>query len=217
MKGLRAVIFDLDGTLAETHHMAMELFAEAIVVGGGPRLEDHEIVAQFGRNEQGIFRDVIGDGWETGWHFYLGEYVDRHRAIRPFDGIVELLDDLKAADLRLGVITAKTLITGNLSIEVLDLETYFEEVRGGGPDRVVKAEQISELAELWRVDHGSVVYVGDTSTDVTEARAAGVVAVAACWSVVADRDSLAATRPDVMFESVEELRAWLLQDQRLPA
>lgn len=209
MTALRAVIFDLDGTLAETHHMAMELFEEAIVVAGGPHLEENEIMAEFGRNEQGIFRDVVGDGWETAWDFYLSEYVDRHRAIGPFDGIVDVLDDLKTADLRLGVITAKTLITGDLSIEVLGLETYFEEVRGGGPDRVIKAEQISELVEMWGLDPGSVVYVGDTPTDMTEARAAGVVAVAACWSAVAARQALLAAQPDVLFDSVDELRLWL--------
>jgi phosphoglycolate phosphatase-like HAD superfamily hydrolase len=206
---IQAVIFDLDGTLAETHHMAMELFADAIVVAGGPHLEDHEIMAEFGRNEQGIFRDVVGDGWETAWDFYLSEYVDRHRAIGPFDGIVDVLDDLKTADLRLGVITAKTLITGNLSIEVLGLETYFDEVRGGGPDRVIKAEQISQLTELWGVDPASVVYVGDTPTDMTEARKAGVVPIAACWSEVVDREAMTATQPAVLFEEVEDLRAWL--------
>jgi hypothetical protein len=36
--------------------------------------------------------------------------------------------------------------------------------------------------------------------------------VAACWSVFADRDSLAGSNPDVMFDSVDELRAWIFAD-----
>lgn len=198
--------------------MAMSLFAEAIMLGGGPDFQDHEIVAHFGRNEQGIFRDVLGDGWEIAWDFYLSEYTNRHRAIRPFDGIVEVLDDLRAVALPMGVITAKTLVTGKLSIEALGLETYFDEVRGGGPDRVLKAGQISDLVSLWGIDPGSVAYVGDTPTDMREARAAGVIGVAACWSVVADRESLVAAQPDVIVDSVEDLRVWLFADyQKRPA
>ena len=213
MIGVRATIFDLDGTLAETHHMAIELIAEAIIVGGGPTLEDHEVVALFGRNEQGIFRDAVGETWEKAWDFYLQEYETRHeKAAVPFPGIVDLLRDLKEAGVRLGVITAKTFTTGSLSLRALGLETCFEEVRGGGPDRVTKAEQISELVTLWALDPDSVVYVGDAPTDMTEARGAGVVSVAACWSVFADRDSLAGSNPDVMFDSVDELRAWIFAD-----
>ena len=118
----------------------------------------------------------------------------------------------------MGVITAKTLVTGKLSIEALGLETYFDEVRGGGPDRVLKAGQISDLVSLWGIDPGSVAYVGDTPTDMREARAAGVIGVAACWSVVADRESLVAAQPDVIVDSVEDLRVWLFADyQKRPA
>lgn len=213
MNGLRAVIFDLDGTLAETQHMAIELIAEAIVVGGGPHLEDHEVVAMFGRNEQGLFRDAVGETWEKAWDFYLDEYETRHEeAAEPFPGVVELVRELQEAGSRLGVITAKTLITGTLSLRAIGLETYFEEVRGGGPDSVTKCEQITELVELWGLEPQSVVYVGDTATDMAEARKAGVVPAAACWSVFVDRESMEASRPEVMFDSVEDLRGWMFAD-----
>lgn len=213
MTGVQATIFDLDGTLAETHHMAIDLIIESIVVGGGPHLAEHEVVALFGRNEQGIFRDAVGETWEKAWDFYLEEYETRHEAAsEPFPGIVELLGDLEGAGVRLGVITAKTFTTGSLSLRALGLDTRFEEVRGGGPDHTTKADQISDLVSLWRLEPGSVAYVGDTATDMTEARASGVVAVAACWSAFADRVSLAGTRPHAMFDTVDELRAWLFAD-----
>ena len=209
---IRAVIFDLDGTLVETHTMAVSLIGEAIRSYGGPDLRDEEVIALFGRNERGIFRDAIGIGWEDAWQFYLDSYLQRHQAAaEPFPGIADLLDRLVGTGHHLGVITAKTLTTGNLSLSVLGLDSYFSEVRGGGMDTVMKSTQIGELAGLWGVDRGSVAYVGDTATDVTEARKAGVIAVAAGWSAYADFESLRAAEPDVHFGSVGELTEWLEQ------
>ena len=207
---LRGVIFDLDGTLAETHAMAVSLIGEAIARHGGPCLSEPEVMALFGRNEQGIFREAVGDGWERAWEFYLDSYISRHReASEPFPGIVDLLDDLGRRRLHLGVITAKTLTTGTLSLRVLGLEQHFSQVRGGGMDGVTKHLQIDELVSLWKLDPKSVAYVGDTRSDVSEAIGAGVIAVAAGWSRYADVEGLRAAGPDHLFDAVSDLARWL--------
>lgn len=205
-----AVIFDLDGTLAETHGMAIDLIGEAIVHGGGPELDANQIMAYFGRNERGIFEAAVGTGWEASWDFYLGEYVQRHQAVaEPFPGLTGLLAELDRAGVALGVITAKTETTGRLSLEVLGIDGYFSEVRGGAKEGVTKRSDITALVDLWSVETGGVAYVGDTISDVVEARAAGVVPIAAGWSSFADLDALAEADPDELFESVGAFADWL--------
>lgn len=207
---VEAVIFDLDGTLAETHGMAIDLIGEAIVHGGGPELGPDEIMTYFGRNERGIFEAAVGMGWEASWDYYLGEYVQRHQAVaEPFPGITGLLAGLDRAGVALGVITAKTATTGRLSLEVLGIDGYFSEVRGGAKEGVTKRRDITALVDLWSVKPGEVVYVGDTISDVVEARAAGVVPIAAGWSSFAARDALTAANPDELFETVDAFADWL--------
>lgn len=207
---LRGVIFDLDGTLAETHGMAIDLIAEAIVEGGGPELSPSEVMAYFGRNEQGIFESAVGDGWETSWNYYVDAYVDRHQdCSEPFAGLFELLSDLDSAGCLLGVITAKTGRTGRLSLEVLGIDGFFPEVHGGAREGVTKRRDLAHLVHSWEVDVSEVVYVGDSVSDVEEARAARVMAVAAAWSSYADREALVAAEPDALFDVVGDFADWV--------
>lgn len=209
-KSLKAVIFDLDGTLAETHPMAIELIGESISRSGGGEMTEVEVMALFGRNEKGVFRQALGDNWRPAWEFYLDQYVERHQICEtPFPGIPEVLEALVRRGTRLGLVTAKTITTGTLSLEVLGLDRYFDEVRGGGMDGVTKRDDIADLAGLWGFDPNTIAYVGDTASDVEEAKAFGAVSIAAAWSGFARVEALEAAAPDELFRTVGELELWV--------
>ncbi|HEY6634450.1 MAG TPA: HAD hydrolase-like protein [Acidimicrobiia bacterium] len=204
------MIFDLDGTLADTHEMAIGLIGETIERFGGPWLGPDELIALFGPNEKGIFRGAVGVRWEEAWAHYLGEYPARHRECpAPFPGIFDLVVSLQSLGANLGVITGKTARTGRISLDVLGLSPYFSDLRGGAMEGIVKRTDIAAMVSSWGLGHDAVAYVGDTATDVVEAKAAGVVAIAACWSDYADEVSLRAAEPDLIFVTVEELANWL--------
>lgn len=209
-ESLKGVIFDLDGTLAETHPMAIRLIGESISRSGGGEMSGMQVMALFGRNERGVFRLALGDEWEPAWDFYLENYVDRHQVCsQPFPGIPEILLALSQRGIRLGLVTAKTVTTGTLSLEVLGLDGYFDEVSGGGMDGVTKRDDIARMISLWELDPNTVVYIGDTASDVEEAKAAGAGSIAAAWSDFADVDALHAARPDQLFVTVDDLGKWI--------
>ena len=60
---LRGVVFDLDGTIAETFPMAIDLIGGTIERHGGGRLPPAEVIGLFGPNEMGVFRSALGSGW----------------------------------------------------------------------------------------------------------------------------------------------------------
>lgn len=212
MTGVRGVIFDLDGTIAETHPMAIQLIGEAIVECGGTDLTPEQLVAMFGPNEKGIFRLALGDGWEAAWDYYLARYVERHQMCpEPFPGLRETIEVLAGAGCHLAVVTGKTGKTGRLSLDVLGLSGLITEVRGGAMDGVIKREEITTLVQRWGVSPDSVAYVGDAPSDVTEARAAGVVTVGACWSAFSDPTTVSTTNPDHLFTDVSDFSRWINQ------
>lgn len=212
MSGVRGAIFDLDGTIAETHPMAIQLIGEAIVECGGADLTPERLVAMFGPNEKGIFRLALGDDWGAAWDYYLARYVDRHQMCpEPFPGIRQTIESLAAAGCHLAVVTGKTGKTGRLSLDVLGLSGLIPEVRGGSMDGVIKREEIITLVQRWDVSPGVVVYVGDSPADVTEAHAAGVVAVGACWSAFSDPEAVSAANPDQIFTDVSDFARWIAQ------
>lgn len=212
MRGsIRGVVFDLDGTLAETHPMAIEHIGESIARHGGPTLSPDEVVAMFGPNEKGIFREVLGPAWKSAWDWYIGTYVEKHSVCtEPFSGIAELLTSLERLGLGLAVVSGKTTETARLSLQVLGLELYFSHVLGGAMGGVNKRHCIAEIIEQWRLEPGETAYVGDTPTDVVEASAAGVTSVGVCWSSFSNRAALEAAGPDELFESVHGFREWMV-------
>jgi phosphoglycolate phosphatase/pyrophosphatase PpaX len=210
---LSGVILDLDGTIAESHPMAIQLIGTAIAEHGGRDLAPEEVVALFGPNEQGIFRAALGDEhWEAAWERYLADYSARHDLCpEPFPGIKELLQRLHDCGSRLGLVSGKTEATVGISLEVFGIDHLFSGVEGGSMDGVVKAEAIDRLLEAWNLDATEVAYVGDTPLDVRESKRAGVTAVAAAWSAYTDRSVLEAEAPDAIFESVDDFAEWMVE------
>jgi phosphoglycolate phosphatase/pyrophosphatase PpaX len=210
---LAGVILDLDGTIAESHPMAIQLIGNAIARYGSRDLTPEEVVALFGPNEQGIFRAAVGDEhWEAAWELYLADYSARHDLCpEPFPGIRELLRRLHDCGCRIGLVTGKTVTTAGISLEVFGIDHLFSGVEGGSMDGVVKAEAIDRLRKAWGLDATEVAYVGDTPLDVRESKRAGVTAVAAAWSAFTDRSVLEAEAPDAIFESVDEFAEWMVE------
>ena len=209
---LAGVVFDLDGTIAESHPMAIQLFGSAIAQQGGRDLTPDEVVALFGPNEQGIFRIALGEErWEAAWKTYLADYLGRHEDLcpEPFPGMGALLQRLHDCGCRLGLVTGKTATTAGISLEVFGISDLFSGVEGGAMEGVIKAEGINRLLDAWNLDVSQVAYVGDTPGDIRESRRAGVMAVAAAWSDFADGEMLAGEAPDAIFEEVGEFARWV--------
>jgi phosphoglycolate phosphatase-like HAD superfamily hydrolase len=85
---------------------------------------------------------------------------------------------------------------------------------GYGSDHADRAELVARAVERGeamlgrRVDRREVLVIGDTPRDVAAARANGAVAVAVATGG-ATRAELAASAPDVLLDTLEELRGWL--------
>ena len=207
---ISGIVFDLDGTIAETQPMAVELIGSTIAAHGGPRLPPSGVTALFGPDEKGVLRSALGETWETAWEDYLGRYLEMHRLCpAPFPGMADLLESLYLRGCPLGLVTGKTATTGLLSLEFFGVGAWFRSVEGGSIDGLVKTERISGIVAEWGLDPAEVAYVGDNRLDVSEAHAAGVVAVSAAWSEFADPGILRAAGPDFMFETVAGFAAWL--------
>jgi phosphoglycolate phosphatase/pyrophosphatase PpaX len=207
---LSALVFDLDGTIAETHPMAVDLIGGTIAAHGGPVLDADGVIALFGPDERGIFRSALGEGWEAAWSDYLDRYVHAHRVCpEPFPGLAEVLRGLHRDGVPLALVTGKTATTGRLSLEVLGLSDLFPIVEGGSMEGWVKAACIGRIVTAWGLPPGRVAYVADTPGDVPQARDAGVRVVSVAWSSFADPVALAAEAPDALFEDVPAFAAWL--------
>jgi phosphoglycolate phosphatase/pyrophosphatase PpaX len=208
---VKAIIFDFDGTVANTLPVVFKAFRRAFIEHTGRCYSDEEIAPMFGPNEEGVCRNVVGEGYEAAYRVYLDEYEKVHDALcgDHFAGLVEALESLRASGVKLGIVTGKGRESAEISMRRLGLSPYFDAVEAGSLDGSIKRTSILRMIADWGIAPEDAAYVGDAPSDVRIAREAGVIPLAAAWADTADLDVLRASEPAAVFRTVDEMVEWL--------
>ncbi len=204
------MLFDLDGTLADTLPVCFVAFRRSIEAFTGQRLSDEEIMARFGPSEEGILQRLVPDRWEACLRFYLELYEQEHRRrARLFPGIEAVLRRLKAGGLALGIVTGKGAQSAAISLRDLGLDGLFDAVETGVPGGSIKPVAIRRVLARWNMTPARAAYVGDAPGDIQAARAVGLLSLAVAWDTCSSVEALAEAAPHALFTRVEEFRRWI--------
>lgn len=212
MKKIKGIIFDLDGTLANTLPLCIRAFRESIEPLALKPLSDAEIIATFGPSEEGTIMTLVPEHYEKGIVSYLNFYEDLHDMCPdPFPDIRELLDQLRGKNLPIAMVTGKGPHSTRLSLEKFGLTSYFDIVETGSPNGPRKTDGIRQVLSHWPdLGKEEVIYIGDSPGDTTASRAAGITMIAAAWAPTAEPDKLSASQPDELFYTIKDFSNWLL-------
>jgi phosphoglycolate phosphatase len=203
VNGLRAVLFDLDGTLLDTApDMVGALNSLRAEQGLGPI--DYDFArAHVSNGALGLIHISFGDLDED--HRvrlrdrYLALYAGRlATATVLFDGMADVLDDLERKNMPWGIVTNKPAYLTEPLLESLGLRQRCACVVSGDtlPERKPHPRPLLYAAALMGMDATQAMYVGDSDRDIAAGRAAGMTTVAAAYGFVApgdDPDDWAAT------------------------
>ena len=210
-KFLRGVIFDLDGTLADTLPLCVVALRAALFPIAGRTLSDEEIMAAFGQSEERTIRALAPNGFEDCLKEFLKHYESMHDAYAvPFEGIAALLDELRSARVPVAVVTGKGSRSAALSLKVLGLEQYFTLIKPSSALVPGKDVAILEVLNEWGLTPGEAIYIGDAPTDILVARKVGCCIASVCWASTAQANLLEPLHPDPIVHTVDELKEWLL-------
>jgi len=211
MQKIKGVIFDLDGTLANTLPLCIRAFREAVSPLIQRPLTDEEIIATFGPSEEGTIRALAPDHYEQGVSDYLRFYKAHHGICpRPFAGIRELLKLLQERSIRIAMVTGKGKHSTMVSLEQFGLLPFFEVIETGAPHGPRKPEGIEAVLREWAdLSREEVIYVGDAPSDIEASRMVGVAVIAAAWAETAEPDRLKELEPDEFFYTVEDFADWI--------
>ena len=185
MTAPQLVIFDLDGTLTDSAEGIVASFLHALSHIGAD-VPEGDLVAQIvGPPMDDTFRALgLGDHTDTAIAAFRAEYGSRGWEMNTlFDGIAQLLADLRAAGVRLAVATSKLEPTAQRILSHFGLAQHFEVIAGACPDgsRKTKEEVLAyAIAQLEPLPE-HVLMVGDRSHDVDGAAAHGIDTVVVGW------------------------------------
>ncbi|OBI78104.1 HAD-IA family hydrolase [Mycobacterium sp. E740] len=179
------VIFDLDGTLTDSAQGIVSSFRHALA-SVGAAVPDGDLAGMIvGPPMHHTLRRLgLGDQTDAAIAAYRADYRTRGWAMnRVFDGIPELLADLRAAGVRLAVATSKAEPTAQQILAHFGLADCFEVIAGASVDgsRASKVDVVAHaLAQLGDLPE-RVLMVGDRCHDVEGAAAHGIDTVVVGW------------------------------------
>ncbi len=203
--GLRAVLFDWDGTLVDSAEKTFACYVKVFAAYG--IAFDH---AAFERTyspdwyrtyeEVGLPREV----WPEADARWLACYATAPSLLLP--GARETLERLAGAGLRQGLVSSGDGSRVRREIGEFGLARFFGAVVCGGDTACRKPDPEPLLLAISRlgVAAGATAYVGDSPEDVAMAKAAGVVSVGVPGRFPT-RKALAASAPDVLAPSLDSV------------
>lgn len=214
---LRAVLFDMDGTLLDTAPDFIAVAQAMRLARGLARVPDQDVrdVVSGGARAMVLSAfdvDPLSDEFESLRLEFLDRY-QHHCAVESqlYDGMSELLTDIEQANLIWGVVTNKPLRFAEPIMHQLGLASRSAVLVC--PDHVSKSkpdpEQMLLACSQLDLDPSTVLFVGDDLRDIESGRAAGSRTAAVRYGYIHPDDNPDTWGADVVVDHPLELRALL--------
>ena len=204
---LQALIFDFDGTIADTVPICVDAFRMTVEPILGKPLTLDDVRSYFGPTEEGIFQKHFPERSDELLAELLRRYAELQKGVpETAPGIMELIRDVKSAGVRVALVTAKGRHTCQISLDFYGIANDFEEIRVGSPEGRVKDAAIREVLAKMEIRPENSAYVGDAYKDVISAHKAGVPCWSVAWFASANPGKILENNPEKIFYSVAEMR-----------
>lgn len=183
---LHALLFDLDGTLLNTQEGIISSVKHTISILGLPRISDDKIDSFVGPPIQDSLKKHFGlsiEDAQKGANIFREYYKTKalYQAY-VYNGILQLLKDLKRQQIKLAVATYKRADYALMLLDYFGITQYCDVIHGAdNENRFTKADIVEMCIKELQCDKNHVALVGDTDYDAIGAKKAGIPFIAVTW------------------------------------
>lgn len=201
----KTVIFDFDGTLANTLELVAKIYNEHAQSFGAKQIDLNEL-DEYRKLGYKKAMKKAGIRWTVlpRLVLFISREMKSHMAgVKPYDGIVEVLKELQDRHVRIGVLTSNDAeLVGDFFVAhgfphfdfVVSEKTMFG-----------KEKALRRIMKRHALAPKHVIYVGDEPRDITASRKAGIQVIGVSWGV-GGHYGLEATPPDRLVDSMSQLK-----------
>ena len=207
------VIFDFDGTVADTGEGILKSLQYSFVAMGDPAPELKDLKKFIGPPVYYSYTHFYGIPEER-VDLYVKKYRERYREkgiyeSKVYDGLVELINSLKENNIKVGIASSKPESLIHSVGDYLEITELFDAIVGVKTDNSkhsTKAGLITQaMTDLGATDKNKVLMVGDRCFDIDGAHEAGVKCCAALWGY-GDEEEFKAHKADFIVKHPKEIK-----------
>lgn len=205
---MKAILFDFDGTLANTLPVSFYAFQQVFHTYDGKDLSDEDVKNMFGPPEPEIIRgNLQHSDKEKAVDLFLEIYEKNHKAlVEPNQEVTDMIKMLKERGYKLAIITGKSRASLDISLNALEMdEAFFDSIVTG--DDVVNAkpnpEGILNTLRDMNIEKSEAMFIGDSNADIEAGKQAGVTTVGVQW-LPEFQSSEFTMKPDKIYKKVSD-------------
>lgn len=177
------IVFDIDGTLIDTEQAVLCSFQDTVKELTGKTMPIEELTFCLGITGEDALQRISMENVPAALNLWIEKLIACNHMMSVFEGIPELLAELKKRGIQMGIVTSKTRVNYKSDFESFGIKEYFSTAVCADDTKEHKPmpgpllkymEMIGEPAER-------ILYVGDSIYDRECAKGAGVDFAIAGW------------------------------------
>lgn len=208
-KAIDLVMFDLDGTLADTGRDLANAVNHTRDYFNLQPLPDSLVLAHVGRGVEYLLKHALPEENQDHFRRIMGVFLQHYEqhlldTTVLYPGVEGVLEHFRAK--RRVVVSNKMY---RLTLEVLrglGVEKYFDAILGGdsAPEKKPHPALINRVLDRFQIAASDALMVGDGDTDIEAGKSAGVVTCGVTYGL-GNKEALKAASPDFLIDDLAEL------------
>ncbi len=206
-----ALIFDFDGTIADTLSEAAEVYNILALQYGYKTVSSEEIPAMRHYNTKKLIKELGVSKLRLPFLLAKGRRLFKSRIdnLTPVDGMIESLHELRKEATTFGILTSNSTENVELFLNAYNIRDLFTFI-SSTTKLSGKSKHLTSISRTFSIPTSDMLYIGDEIRDVKASQKAGIDIAAVTWGFNS-KESLEIERPTYLFDTAEALTTTLLK------
>jgi pyrophosphatase PpaX len=208
---LKAVLFDLDGTLIHSVDHIVDCWQHTVRTCLGREITREQVLPTLGRVLYDAFEEIAPGRSQELYDVYKAYQNEVHdTSVTLVPGTKKTLAQLKESGLLLGVATSKGLPTAMRGLDLFGLAPYFDAIitREDSVRHKPAPDPLLVASQRLGVPPAEMIYVGDALVDIQAGKAAGMRTGWVTWGSGTSSE-IDGIGPDYRFDTMEDVLSLL--------
>lgn len=209
---IRAVLFDIDGTLLDTRQFIFKAYEYSLLTNYQKKISWNDLAPLFGQSLVYTYSQLLPSGEiEILCQSHHRFQLENLHLAAPYPNVVKTLQKLKENGFRIGTISNRASNTTIKTLQLTNLDQYIDVVISADDVKKQKPnkEGIVKALKVLKVKPAQAIFVGDTEVDILTGNNTKVRTVGVTYGFLGE--AIAKYNPDYLINEIGELPGIVLK------